>query len=194
MGNRDDDMQAPQLLPPQPLLIPAAATGATMAVAALGLGLWWYASGIDGDPGKAAPPGVVSIPADRVPGAVMTLLVSGNDDPTFVLAKMAVDPEERTRLRADLAQGRIRIGMIRLWDTVHEDGDRVRLDGAGYTQELTILHKPGIFYLPFVPGGSARITAIRDGGGGVTLGVATVLGPVHLPPLKVGQAVEIPIL
>jgi hypothetical protein len=44
-------------------------------------------------------------------------------------------------------------------------------------------------------GGTVSIRAVRDGGGGgVTLGVSTVIGPVPLPSLAPGQIVEIPAL
>jgi hypothetical protein len=57
------------------------------------------------------------------------------------------------------------------------------------------MHKPVTFFLPLQPGGTVSIRAVRDGGGGgVTLGVSTVIGPVPLPSLAPGQIVEIPAL
>jgi hypothetical protein len=76
-----------------------------------------------------------------------------------------------------------------------EDGDMVELNAAGFSQRVTIMHKPVSFFLPLNPGGSVNIKAVRDGGGGgVTLGVSTITGKLALPILAVGQSVEIPAL
>ena len=139
------------------------------------------------------PPDLVMASSD-VPGMIVAI------DWDFVrhperLHRLALSGVEREKLRADLEAGRLRIGMIQVWDTVDEDGDQIRIEAVGFSQDLTILHRPSTFLIPYAPGGSVRITAIHDGaGGGVTLGVATVLGPTPLPPMVVSQSLEIPVL
>lgn len=193
----DDQTPEPQLLPPQPLALrpPAIASAGVLLVLGVGAAaLWWMAAppANGGKTPSSALPPTISMPADRVAGAVIQ--VSGNGYSNAMLAKLQVSTEERDRLRKALGDGRLRIGMIKLWDTMVEDGDRVRLEGAGFVQELTILHKAAVFLVPYVPGQAVRITAIGDGGGGVTLGLSTILGPVVLPPLALGQTLEIPVL
>ncbi|MDX2288902.1 MAG: hypothetical protein NW217_08800 [Hyphomicrobiaceae bacterium] len=102
------------------------------------------------------------------------------------------DPE-KDRLKQSLKDSRLRVGAVTIWDTVHQDGDRVRISSAGFSQDVTILHKPRMFFVPYLPGAAVRIEATFDGGGGVTLGVRTAIGDVPLPYLSVGQVLELPL-
>jgi len=139
-------------------------------------------------------PALISMAAGEVPGILVTV------DPDLIKrpvsrSKLAMEEAEKQRLEQKLAEGQLRLGKLEVWDTVDEDGDRVRIEAVGFTQDVTILHKPQVFLVPFMPGGTIRISAIHDGGGGgVTLGVSTILGPTPLPALSLGQAVEIPVL
>lgn len=140
------------------------------------------------------PPPRLVLNANDVAGAVITLDSAGFGRPEN-LARLAMDEPEKARLVRELSDGRVRIGFVRVWDTADEDGDRVRIQSAGFSQDVTITSAPRVLFVPFLPGGTALVTAIHDGGGGgITLGIATVLGPTPLPPLVVGQTMEIPIL
>jgi hypothetical protein len=189
---------SPELLPPQPLLQPMPL--AAVAILALGLAAG-TAFMFAGQFGPVAPgPGserekMFSVSADKTTGAFRILPANFQKSPGSVLAQLNMPEAEKARLAQKLVDGSVRLAAVTLWDTVDEDGDTVDVAAAGFTQRLVIMHKPVTFFLPVQPGGSVVIKAVRDGGGGgVTLGVSTVLGPYRLPPLAVGQAVEIPAL
>jgi hypothetical protein len=185
---------SPALLPPQPIgAAPAAAVlvGLGIGVAAM---LLVPSAPTTGDRDAAAPRPVISLAADRAPGAFKILHTSFQNAPDSVLAQLNMPEADKERLAEQLADRRVRLAAVTLWDTVEEDGDVVEVSAAGFTQRLVIRHKPATFFLPVQMGGSVSIRAVRDGGGGVTLGVATIVGPVPLPPLAVGQVVEIPVL
>jgi hypothetical protein len=196
----------PELLAPQMLLLRPAPVAAVIAVGlALGAVFMSFGDrlGSDGIPsaGVALPGGggerdtVFSLSADQTTGTFRILPASFQNTPASVLAQLSMPEAEKARLVEKLADRTVRLAAVTVWDTVDEDGDTVDVTAAGFSQRLVIMHKPTTFFLPVLPGGSVVIKAVRDGGGGgVTLGVSTVLGPYRLPALAVGQAVEIPAL
>jgi hypothetical protein len=111
----------------------------------------------------------------------------------FALASLLLPAEQKKQIEDHLAKDTIRLGAMTLWDNVAEDGDAVEVSGAGFTQRLTILHEPKVFFVPYMPGGSIHISGVADGGGGITIAIKTALGDQFLPPLSPGQAVEIQI-
>jgi hypothetical protein len=134
---------------------------------------------------------VARLSAAEAPGFMQAVdPVLANQSP-HVFALLVMPEEQKARLKRALAETPLRIGAITVWDNVDEDGDHIRIDAAGFAQELMIRHQPRTFFVPYLPGTSVRIEGTRDGRGGITLGVKTALGPLLLPPLAVGQVVEI---
>src|SRR5437588_176153 len=118
-----------------------------------------------------------SVSADQTTGAFKILPTNFQNAPGSVLAQLNMPEVEKARLAEKLADGSVRLAAVTVWDTVDEDGDTVDVMAAGFRQRLVIMHKPVTFFLPVQPGGSVVIKAVRDGGGGgVTLGVSTILG------------------
>jgi hypothetical protein len=194
---------SPQLLPAQQL---SAASGAAVLIAlCVSVGALFLlvdgrvplnraTGGAAAAHGNAGSGGVITLAADHAPGAFKILHASFQNAPGSVIAQLNMPEPEKRRLAEKLADGSVRLAAVTLWDTVDEDGDAVEVAAAGFTQRLVIRHQPATFFLPVRMGGSVSIRAVRDGGGGVTLGVATIVGPVPLPPLAVGQTVEVPVL
>ena len=137
---------------------------------------------------------MLSVSADQTTGAFRILPASFQNMPGSVLAQLNMPEAEKKRLAEKLADGSVRLAVVTMWDTVDEDGDTVDVTAAGFSQRLVIMHKPKMFFVPVVARRQRFIRAVRDGGGGVTLGVSTILGPYPLPALAVGQSVEIPAL
>lgn len=190
---------AAALLAPQLLLRPTPLA----AVAVLGVGLsagmaFMFSNDFRTDVAKdsiAERDKVFSVPTDQVTGTFRILADSFQRTPGSVLAQLKMPEAEKKRLADKLADGGVRLAVVTAWDTVDEDGDTVDIIAASFSQRLVIMHKPAMFFVPVQPGGSVVIRAVRDGGGGgVTLGVSTILGPYRLPALAVGQSVEIPAL
>jgi len=185
------DLPEPVLLPPRPLPLPSLLTGAGVTTL-VALGIGWFLT----QPPALAPSGVadraVAVDPAKMTGLLRpfdpTLLdLNGGDNWRMV----ALPDAERERLREAIANKRVRLAVVTVWDTDDEDGDRVRVDSAGYSEEITLRNAKRDVFVPTAPGEPVRITAILDGGGGgVTLGAQTALGPIILPPLRVGQYVE----
>jgi hypothetical protein len=190
---------APLLLEPQPQAVPRLGLGAAaLAICAVAGGFFFSFGAMSTTDTATKNPvpdaAIFALPADQAQGA-FTILPSGfQNSPASVLAQLDMPEAEKLRLEEELRDGGTRLAAVTLWDTVDEDGDVVDVSAAGFSQRLTILHKPKMFFLPVQYGGSVRITGVRDGGGGITLGVSTITGPVPLPPLAVSQSVEIPVL
>ncbi len=193
------DPTEPRLLGPLPLISgPAivASSAVVLVAAALVAGWLTFRTSPDAVEETAATAAtVIVIAAETVPGAVVPHDPSAVSRRSHVLAGMKLDDAEKERLLAEVADGKLRVGAISLWDTIDEDSDTVRIASGGFAQNVVIGKTPKMFYVPYRPGTAVRITAILDGGGGgVTLGVKTVIGPVPLPHLLVGSSVEIPVL
>lgn len=194
----DSQSGGPELLPPlllKPALITPVIIGGTVAA---GVFFWAFANGGPGfltasEQNQKAPPPPIVLQAADYPGSVMPLEPALAAGSKHVMAALVMPEPEKNRLKAALDASRVRIGAITLWDNVHEDGDVVTVSGAGFTQDLLILHKPVTFFVPYSPGGVVTIHGSRDGGGGITLGLRTALGDQRLPPLATGQTIEIQI-
>jgi len=202
-GGRDAAPHAdPVLLPPQPISPTAGAVTVIGLVALLATGLAFF--GATGTNAPSAPQagsagngksGVIALSANQTQGAFRILPSAFQNSPASVLAQLNMPEAEKRRLAEKLLDGSVRLAAVTLWDRVDEDGDMVEVSAATFSQTLTIMHKPVTFFIPVQPGGVVSIRGVRDGGGGnVTLGVSTVIGPVPLPPLAPGQVVEIPAL
>lgn len=191
---------SPGLIPLKPVALPprmawaavVLCAGAAALLAAAG-GLGW---GSGPRPGAERPPEpVISLSSDVAPGAFRILPATFQDSPGTVLSQLDMPEPEKRRLAESLARDGVRLAAVTLWDAMDEDGDVVEVAASGFSQRLTIVHKPTTFFVPVRPGAGVSVTAVRDGGGGgVTLGIGTVLGPVRLPPLRPGQRLEIPAL
>jgi hypothetical protein len=167
---------------------PSFAFGVTaFACCIVAAGAFWQTSGTDHEQ-------VLSVATGSTTGAFRVLQQPFQDSPGSVLAQIDMAEPDKERLRAELADGQLRLAQIRLWDTAAEDGDQIEVSSAGFLQRLTIRHRETIYFVPIMPGGAVRLRAVHDGGGGVTLGVATSAGRVPLPPLAVGQTLELPAL
>jgi len=197
-GSSGDQTPAePQLLGAQPMLPPYA----TLAgAAALIIGAVAFYSLSDIKPRSAnhsndvTANAIFAVPADKAHGTFTVLPSNFQQSPGSVLVQLHMPETEKQRLAEKLADGSVRLAAVTVWDTMEEDGDMVELNAAGFSQRVTIMHKPATFFLPLNPGGSVNIKAVHDGGGGVTLGVSTITGKMALPILAVGQSVEIPAL
>ena len=88
---------------------------------------------------------------------------------------------------------RIALAWITVWDTDATDQDMIRLDSEGYSYTVTLSKSPATVAVPIPYGDVINITGLRDGGGGITVGVMSGTHRVLLPLMSEGQVIGIPV-
>lgn len=202
-NERDDSGQGtgetPQLAPPVPLAITtrhntalALGLGLTCMAVFAANGLWGPAKDEHRMNPEASHATAFRLSTSEVPGALGTIDKALTANSQHVFGALVMPSEEKARLKAELERTPMRIGRLTVWDTMDQDDDRVRITGSGFSQDVVIGHAPKSFFVPYLPGSDVKVLALQDGGGGgVTLGIATTLGPLSLPHIAPGQTIEI---
>ena len=80
-----------------------------------------------------------------------------------------------------------------LWDFAAADGDIVRVSTAGYKVDIPLHSVQTRIAVPVDAARMIEIVGVRDGGGGITLGVQNEAGVLSLPVLQVGQTLSLPV-
>lgn len=104
-----------------------------------------------------------------------------------------IPDREKAILREEVDSGRVSLVWITVWDNLVEDGDIVSLSSDGLTVTVPLYKEPQRIAIPRPAGNVVNLTGIRDGGGGITLGLMSGPDTVLIPPLSVGQKVGIPV-
>lgn len=110
------------------------------------------------------------------------------------IATMNISRKDQKEIQTDIANGQTRLIWVTLWDTVAEDDDVVEIESGGF--HLNILLKNAIqrIAVPEPPSGTLNLSGVRDGGGGITVGMLSGTSPVNLPLMEVGQALGVPVI
>lgn len=137
---------------------------------------------------------------------------TGNMD--SVLDEMRLPPPDRARMRAMLpateasqtsggpvssvtpsASGNspLRLVSAYLWDTNVEDGDVVAINSAGYRREIVLTKAGQMISFPVDSTSVVQIVGVRDGGGGITLGIRGPSQEIMMPIMSEGQVLSLPI-
>lgn len=109
------------------------------------------------------------------------------------LATMKLPEKEKEALQEQISAGRVDLVWVTLWDNFQQDGDVVSLHSDGMTMVVPLLKKPTRIALARPAGGVINLTGVRDGGGGITLGLMSGPDQVLIPPMAPGQVVGIPV-
>lgn len=126
---------------------------------------------------------------DRVPDAS-----SQAANAAAVAAGSSAVPKARAQPRSVPRQARVALAWLTLWDSDQIDGDVVRVASDGYVRELTLARESVSFAIPVPRSGVVNLSGVRDGGGGITVGVMSGSSPVLLPILSEGQVLGIPVV
>jgi hypothetical protein len=100
---------------------------------------------------------------------------------------------DKDRVREEVSSGRLRLAWITVADSFAEDGDWIRLEAAGFHQDIRLLNKPYEIAVPYLPGSMVTVTGLVDGiDGDITVAVHVGGATVSLKPLKQGEELRIP--
>jgi hypothetical protein len=111
------------------------------------------------------------------------------------IAKMQLSPSESAALlaSADSSNASVRLARVKVWDNQAQDGDVVEIASGGYRLSVQLLNAPVQLTVPVDATNAFQITGVRDGGGGITLGVQGNAGGIALPVLAPGQVLSVPV-
>ena len=90
-------------------------------------------------------------------------------------------------------QSPIKLVELTLWDTHAPDGDVVVVASAGYSREVVLSKQAETIVVPVAAMGGISVTGVRDGGGGITLGIRGAQQPLLMPILSEGQSIVLPV-
>src|SRR5262249_15649404 len=100
-----------------------------------------------------------------VSGAALLQPVSAAESEQAI-ARLMMSGSDKERVRAELADGRLRLAVITVSDNQEEDGDWVRISAGGFQQDVRLLHNPYTVTVPYLPGMPISVSGLVDGGGG----------------------------
>ena len=165
--------------------------GAAVLAAALGAGVY-----LTGDPADQPSPAQIaemesSWAAARE--AKVSLPQVQPEERAEALAGLNLPQEQEEALQAEVAAERVSLVWLTLWDNMDEDGDVVSLHSDGVNLTVPLLKNATRIALPRPAGGVINLTGVKDGGGGITLGLMSGPDQVLIPPLAPGQVVGIPV-
>ncbi len=108
------------------------------------------------------------------------------------IGRLMMSGPEKEKVRAEVADGKLRLGWITVSDNFDEDGDWVRVSAAGFRQDVPLKHAPYTFAIPYLPGTPVTVTGLVDGGGGdITVSVYVGTAVLSLRPLKTGEMLQV---
>jgi len=166
---------------------PVIAAMAVLGALAISVAGWNFVAGGTGAQDTLSP--TQAAERDRAFTGTVSLPLVASAERDEAIETMAIDPDARAALRADLDAGRARLAWLSLWDDQAEDGDRVRVAAGGFSLDLDLYRAPHRIGIPVTPG-PLLITGLRDGGGGITLGIQEVGGVLHTPVIAPGQSLS----
>jgi hypothetical protein len=135
-----------------------------------------------------------AVPADKQAAAVqgMQLDAAAQLQLRRQLAPATTNTAQRPAT-AKPSEAPMKLVEIMLWDTHAPDGDVVTVESGGYAREVVLAKQPQTLVIPVDATASLKITGVRDGGGGITLGVGGPKQKVLMPILSEGQTLLLPL-
>lgn len=129
------------------------------------------------------------------------------------LDEMRLPPTERAQMKTFLTSGALsattnaatspvtattentalRLVSVSLWDSHADDGDVVAVVGGGYRREVALTKDIQTIAFPVDGSSMVQIIGVRDGGGGITLGIRGPSQDVLMPIMSEGQTLSLPI-
>lgn len=105
-----------------------------------------------------------------------------------------VSQEQREELRTAVEAGHVQLAWLTVWDTHVEDGDVLRFESSvSFPIEVMALKRKTTIAIPLPPEGTVRVTGVRDGGGGITIGLESGAARIEWPTMQPGDTLDLPV-
>lgn len=153
-----------------------------------------WSSGILPGFGPTTPkPPIENMKGQAVPGGYSMIAAVAAPQFEAAIALLTVSEADKANVRAGLASGKLRIGLVTVSDFDAEDGDWVSVVAAGFRQDLPLFKKPTTIAVPYLPGTGVAVTGLVDGGGGdITVAIHVGASVLPLRAIKRGESVMVP--
>lgn len=116
------------------------------------------------------------------------------------LASMNLKPEQARILKQELekqatqpADETTHLAWLDIWDFASQDGDVVHVSAAGYEMDVPMMNAQTRVAVPVDASKAVLVTGVKDGGGGITLGLKTGAGELLLPVIAPGESLTVPV-
>ncbi len=108
------------------------------------------------------------------------------------LDKTLSDPQQKAALTDQVQNKKVNMAAIGFYDDCAEDGDVVGVQSGPVNVVIPLTHSVQYVLIPVPQGQTANvtITGIKDGTAGITLGMVTPAGIVHMPRIAPGQQIS----
>lgn len=87
----------------------------------------------------------------------------------------------------------LRLVSVSVWDSDAEDGDVVAVVSGGYRREVALTKAVQTIAFPVDGSSLVQFVGVRDGGGGITLGLRGPSQEILMPIMSEGQTLSLPI-
>jgi hypothetical protein len=147
---------------------------------------------------REAPLQVAGLQGDKAEAAIAAMDLPAPDK--AALRNHATQPAQGAATPAPAAQPvaarqqqPVRLIELMLWDTHAADGDVVRVIGGGLTRDVLLTKSPTVVHVPDNGSGVIQVVGVKDGGGGITLGIKGAQRSVLMPIMSEGQTLSLPV-
>jgi hypothetical protein len=134
--------------------------------------------------------------AALVAGAGLPLSLVASEDVDRAIAEMpdSVSEEQKVELREQVDDGTVRLAWLTLWDTHAEDGDVLRFESSmSFPIDVTALNSRTTIAIPYPAEGAVQVTGMVDGGGGITIALASGAAQIAWPTMQPGDTLTLPV-
>jgi hypothetical protein len=132
------------------------------------------------------------VTASSVTGLMVPIDSSKPEKLDAAVSLLRLSNAEKAHIRGEVLAGRLHLGATTVSDWAAEDGDVVTIASAGFVQTVVIQNAPHIVVVPYsLPIGALTLTAVHDGGGGVTVAVGMPSSLRRLRTLLVGEVIQV---
>jgi hypothetical protein len=109
------------------------------------------------------------------------------------IESMNLTEEKEKQLTAQVKEKKVVLAWVVLWDTHRADGDRVIVRSDNTEQEVLLTKKYKKVAIPMPSSGKIEIQGLKDGGGGITVGIVTGKTFLRIPQLRETQPISVPV-
>ena len=144
-------------------------------------------------PGLAAPE-TAKAPAGAIRGLIELNLIPASQEGAAIQA-MRLPSADSVALQQAASRRRVRLVQMPIYENDGGAGGLVQVSSGGMTRMVRLSTTPTVVTLPITHAGTVSFRVIGGASpGGLGMGAITLGGPIGLPPLSLGQVLELGVI